>query len=133
MEACFELRWQLLRAPWGQPRGSERDAFDATALHRAATMDDDIIGVGRVQPENQTQWRIRYMAVVEAYRHQGVGAALLESLERVAREHGGAMMVLDARELALGFYQAFGYQKGVESKHLFGEIRHFHMTKEIDH
>jgi ABC-type Fe2+-enterobactin transport system substrate-binding protein len=27
-DAYFDLRWQILRQPWGQPRGSERDSED---------------------------------------------------------------------------------------------------------
>ncbi len=32
-EAYFDLRWRILRQPWGQPRGSERDSEDDSAFH----------------------------------------------------------------------------------------------------
>ena len=33
--AYYELRWRVLRKPWGQPSGSERDELDAAATHVA--------------------------------------------------------------------------------------------------
>ncbi len=32
-DAYFDLRWRILRQPWGQPRGSERDSEDDSAFH----------------------------------------------------------------------------------------------------
>ena len=29
----FDLRWRVLRAPWDQPRGSERDDREDTSIH----------------------------------------------------------------------------------------------------
>ena len=32
-QAYFDLRWQVLRAPWNQPRGSEQDGLEDTSEH----------------------------------------------------------------------------------------------------
>ncbi len=32
-ESYFDLRWRVLREPWGQPRGTERDDLDAESFH----------------------------------------------------------------------------------------------------
>ncbi len=32
-DTYFDLRWRILRAPWGQPRGSERDSAEESAFH----------------------------------------------------------------------------------------------------
>jgi len=32
-DTYFDLRWRILRQPWGQPRGSERDSEDDSAFH----------------------------------------------------------------------------------------------------
>ena len=32
-DAYFDLRWRILREPWGQPRGSEHDSIDDSAFH----------------------------------------------------------------------------------------------------
>src|SRR2546421_6166721 len=32
-DAYFDLRWRILRRQWDQPRGSERDSKDDSAVH----------------------------------------------------------------------------------------------------
>ena len=32
-DVYFDLRWRILRAPWGKPRGSERDSSEESAFH----------------------------------------------------------------------------------------------------
>jgi hypothetical protein len=45
----YELRWKILRKPWNQPRGSERDALDETATHLMLLDEDGApAGVGRL-------------------------------------------------------------------------------------
>ncbi|MDX1718459.1 MAG: GNAT family N-acyltransferase, partial [Anderseniella sp.] len=45
----YELRWKILRAPWKQPRGSERDALDAHSTHlMIVDPDRKVVGVGRL-------------------------------------------------------------------------------------
>ena len=33
-QAYYQLRWQVLRAPWGEPRGSEQDDMEQDSEHR---------------------------------------------------------------------------------------------------
>jgi hypothetical protein len=48
-EAYYALRWKILREPWNQPPGSEKDEFEGEAVHLAAWDDyGKIIGVGRL-------------------------------------------------------------------------------------
>ena len=35
-EAYFELRWRILRKPWGEARGTEVDELEDTTTHVAA-------------------------------------------------------------------------------------------------
>jgi len=132
-EACLELRWALLRAPWQQPRGSERDAFDDTAAHRLAEdADGRLIGIGRLHAIDDDWGQIRYMAVLPEWQGRGVGRALLDSLEQAARELGMTRIRLDAREGAVGFYARNGYRDAGPGPLLFGSIRHRVMEKALD-
>jgi hypothetical protein len=64
----FELRWRVLRAPWHQPRGSERDELNASADHVSVyDVNKRLIGVGRLHLNNATEAQIRYMASEEAF------------------------------------------------------------------
>lgn len=129
----FDLRWRILRAPWGQPRGSERDALDDTSWHRMACLSGRIpVGVVRLQFNTLTQAQLRYMAVEPACRRRGVGAALAAALEQSARLQGAVEIVLDARDEAVGFYRRMGYEVVGPAHTLYGSIHHQAMRKCLD-
>lgn len=128
----YQLRWQVLRAPWQQAKGSERDALEDSSEHVMVLSDDNQpLGVGRVHFNSAAQAQIRYMAVREQARGQGVGTLLLTELEAIARRHGAGSMVLDARENAVGFYAGHGYEVVGEGHTLFGVIKHQQMRKTL--
>lgn len=128
----FDLRWRVLRAPWDQPRGSERDALEDQCWHRMACIDERIpLGVARLQRNSPEQGQIRYMAVEPAWRGRGAGRALVEALEMQARALGMNEIVLDAREESVAFYQRLGYEVLGPSHTLFGTIRHAAMRKRL--
>lgn len=129
-DAYYELRWRVLRAPWQQPRGSERDEHEASATHRMIidnTM--QIRAVGRLHSLDADTGQLRYMVVDPDYRGQGLGKQMLLALEDAARALGLQNLVLHAREPAIGFYQHHGYELLKQSHTLFGEIVHYEMHK----
>lgn len=128
----FALRWEVLRAPWGRPPGSERDPEDHGALH--LMLEDDqgrALAVGRLHRLDAERGQIRYMAVVPEARGRGLGRRILEALEQRARGLGLRRIVLDAREEALGFYLRHGYRALGPGHVLFGSIRHVRMEKAL--
>ena len=129
----YELRWRILRRPWQQPRGSERDAAENNAYHLMATDPDgqQILAVGRIHQLNAQQAQIRYMATSETSRGRGIGTQMLHALEQQARHWGVATVVLNAREQAVPFYQRNGYRIISAAEMLFGEIPHMRMEKQL--
>lgn len=128
-EAYFDLRYRVLRKPWGQVPGSERNEGDEHADHFAFFEKGKLIGVGRldVLPEKSSQ--VRFMAVDPAYQGLGVGKKLMLHMEELAIKKGCTQTVLHARENALPFYQKLGYQITEKSHLLFNEIQHYLMHK----
>ncbi len=126
----YELRWKILRAPWQQPRGSERDPLDENSTH-LMLIDGTrtVVGVGRLHFNTIREAQIRYMAVDVTHQRNGLGSRLLDALERRARELGAASIVLDARESALGFYNKHGYTVLGSGHMLFDRIAHMRMLK----
>jgi len=120
----FRLRWEWLREPWGQPRGSERDEDEEKAHHLLAEEDGETVGIGRIHSLGGGCWQIRYMAVREDCRGMGIGAAILAGLLERA---GAERVVLNAREGVEGFYQKKGFRITGEGPVMFGEIRHLRM------
>lgn len=130
--AYFYLRYQILRAPWGQPEGSEQTADEAQHQHFAFFNDDNqIIGVGRLDQIDAHNAQIRFMAVDAPQQSKGIGKSLIHYMETEAKQKGIQQIILHAREVALPFYQKLGYHLDNPSHLLFGEIQHFLMHKLI--
>ena len=128
----YALRWRILRAPWDQPRGSERDARDAHGTHLMLVDDRQrLLGVGRLHFNTIREAQIRYMAIDTPQQRKGLGSLLLRELESRACVLGAATIVLDARESALGFYRRHGYQALGTGHVLFGQIAHLRMAKHL--
>jgi predicted GNAT family N-acyltransferase len=132
-EAYYRLRWKILRQPWNQPPGSEKDSREAEALHLAAWSDaGTLTGVGRLHRVTPRSGQIRFMAVDPSQRGHGIGTAILQELENLAVRSGVEELMLNAREDAVSFYQANGYEIVRPSHSLFGVIPHFEMRKRLE-
>jgi len=128
----YHFRWKQLRAPWNQPEGSEADEIEDQCFHLMAVDDSDIvIAVARLQYNSDSEAQIRYMAVAKKFERQGLGRKLIEAMQRQAKNSSHKIIVLDAREPAVGFYQKLGYKVVEKSYLLFDEIQHYKMEKEI--
>ena len=122
----FNLRYEILRKPWGQPLGSERDEGEETSIHRMIINEKtgEAIAVGRIQFNSIDEAQIRYMAVLDEFQGQGFGSQIISEMEDVARENGNKWMILSARENAVQFYKNNGYEIVRKTHLLFGEIQH---------
>jgi N-acetylglutamate synthase-like GNAT family acetyltransferase len=131
-ESYFHLRWRILREPWNQARGSERDSLETTAFH-LAILDGSgsALAVGRLQSNTPQEAKVRYMAVDPAYQQSGLGRKILEGLEDRARSQGAKRIFLNARDNAVGFYTRCGYEAIGPGETLFGEVRHTRMSKSL--
>ena len=132
-DSYFNLLYEVLRAPWNQPRGSERNEGDASAEHFAFFENEQIIGVGRLDFTENLGSQIRFMAVDDRYQGKGIGRLLMEHMEETARNKGCKETILHAREIALPFYEKLGYRSIEKSHLLFGEIQHYLMNKQYEH
>ncbi len=127
----YLLRWKILRAPWKQPLGTEKDQLEDKSVHRIAMLDNKIIACGRLHFIDQITAQIRYMAVNENYLNQGIGKKILHSLESAALQNNIRTIILDARENAVGFYKKHDYQLQEKSHLLFNQIQHYKMEKNL--
>lgn len=128
----YQLRWQILRKPWGQPQGSEQDECEQQAIHKMVINEQgDVLAVGRLEKVGQYQGQIRFMAVSENARGQGLGQQIIKALEQQASQLGMHEINLNARESAVGFYQKLDYKQVKFSHTLFDEIKHYTMVKKL--
>jgi len=130
LAAYFRLRWQLLREPWNQPQGTEKDELEGVAHHlMARTAAGEIVSVGRLHFPDAETAQIRYMATKDSHRRLGIGAMLATRLEEIALTRGARTIVANAREPAVPFYEKLGYRVCGDGRLLFGTIRHKRVEK----
>ena len=129
----YNLRYEVLRKPWGQPLGSERDEREETSIHRMIIdkKTGNALAVGRLQFNSTHEAQIRYMAVADEFQGKGLGSQITSALEDVARGKGIQRIILSARENALQFYKNNGYEIVKKTHLLFGKIQHWLMSKEL--
>jgi predicted GNAT family N-acyltransferase len=83
----------------------EWDEVDPVSVHALAEAGGTPIGCGRLLPDGH----IGRMAVLAAWRGQGVGAALLVRLIERARTRGDPQAILNAQTQAMPFYARHGF------------------------
>jgi N-acetylglutamate synthase-like GNAT family acetyltransferase len=130
-EQYYDLRWRILRQPWNQPHGSEKDEKENESIHIMMIHNDSIIGCGQGHFNSPTEAQIRYMVVEEGFQGKGVGTKILNVLERRLTKNGAKTIILNARENAVKFYQKHNYKIIEKGNILFDVIEHFKMRKKI--
>ena len=132
-EQYYNLRYEILRKPWLQPKGSEKDDGDKSSIHRMIIDESNgkAVAVGRLQFNTSEEAQIRYMAVSDNYQLKGYGNIIVKTLEDIALNKGIRNIILQARESALKFYWKNGYEIIEKSYLLFDEIQHWLMVKKI--
>ena len=129
-ESYYFFRWKLLRKPLNKEIGTEKDLLEDSSIHRMVIdNDDNIIAVGRLHHNNSNESQIRYFAVDENFRRQGMGSYLMEDLESIAKKARRTEIILNARENAMNFYKSIGYKIIQKSYILFDKIQHYEMKK----
>ncbi len=74
--------------------------------------------------------RLRQMAVINDLQGKGVGRALMQFAENLARDRGYRKITMHARKNAIGFYEKMGYKAiGEEFEEI--TIPHVVMEKEL--
>ncbi|MFG2466591.1 GNAT family N-acetyltransferase [Streptomyces canus] len=118
-EACFTVRKEVFVGEQGVPEDIEYDAYDAVAVHVLAVREDGVpLGTGRLlhgaaaagkTGGDVTVGSLGRLAVTQAARGLGVGAALVRAIEDAAHARGLVAVDLHAQTHALGFYERLGY------------------------
>ena len=103
--ALRAVREQVFVREQAVPIELEWDEFDPLCQHVVAEAAGQAIGTGRLLPDGH----IGRMAVLEPWRGQGVGSALLEALLRLARDRAIRRARLNAQSRAVGFYRRHGF------------------------
>jgi len=112
---AFLVRHPVLRE--GKPVESCRFEGDdlSTTKHFGLFLDGNLVGVASVferksdKFNEEVQYQIRGMAVLESEQGKGFGEKLLLFAEKYIREQKGDLIWFNARSVAIRFYERAGY------------------------
>jgi GNAT superfamily N-acetyltransferase len=80
--------------------------------------------------EDAKSCRLRQMAVLNNLQGKGIGRALMNFAENIARDQGYRKLIMHARKTAVGFYEKLGYSV-VGDEFLEVTIPHYIMEKKL--
>lgn len=123
-----KLRDDILRRPLGLNFDFKELEEERHNLLIGAFEDENILGCCMLVEENPDVVKLRQMAVLNALQGKGIGRALMQFAENLARDHGYRVLTMHARKNAVGFYEKMGYRvKGNEFTEV--SIPHYEMEK----
>ena len=108
----------------------EWDGLDDTALHFIALDGKQIVGAARLRFPSPVYAKIERMAVLKAYRRQGIGRSLLDLIETELKKRHKKKVILHAQVSAIPFYKACGYEE-VGEHFKEASIEHVEMQKKL--
>ena len=125
-----KLRYAVLRKPLGldfAPEELEKEKNDILICY----FDDSFLeGCCLLTKADKNTVRLRQMAVLSGLQRHGVGKAIMQFAENIARDRGYTSICMHARKTAMGFYEKLGYQKAGDE---FMEVTlpHYKMEKDL--
>jgi GNAT superfamily N-acetyltransferase len=125
-----KLRDDILRKPLGLGFTEDELEEEKDNMLIAAFEDDDILGCCMLVEEKPGTLRLRQMAVLNDLQGKGIGRALMNFAENLARDQGYKIMSMHARKNAVGFYEKMGY-KVTGNEFLEVTIPHYVMEKKL--
>lgn len=129
-QQMVKLRDDILRKPLGFTFTPQELEDEKDNMLIAAFEDDRILGCCMLVEERPEVIRLRQMAVLNDLQGKGIGSALMQFAENIARDHGYKTIMMHARKYAIGFYEKMGYKiKGDEFTEV--TIPHFVMEKQL--
>ena len=110
-KAYYELRFNVLRKPWGLQKGTDKDDFEPISKHFMAVESESnhIVGVIKLMEKEKGVGWFSHMAVLDAYQKKGVGKMLLSFIEEVAKRDGYTILGCMARLNATDYFAKARY------------------------
>lgn len=129
-QQMVKLRDDILRKPLGLGFSPEELESEKDNMLIAAFEDERMLGCCMLVEEEPGTARLRQMAVLNDLQGKGIGRALMNFAENLARDRGFKVVRMHARTNAIGFYEKVGY-KVLGDQFEEVTIPHFVMEKKL--
>ncbi|GAB4496299.1 MAG: hypothetical protein OHK0052_05990 [Anaerolineales bacterium] len=113
-KAYYALRYQILREPWGQPKGSEKDDYEAISEHFMAVDEatGEVVGAVKLFEKASDVGHFSHLVIARARQRQGIGRLLLAAVEARAKALGFHSLGTMTSVTATNYFEKLGYQIG---------------------
>jgi len=127
-QQMVHLRNEILRRPLGLQFTPEELEKEKEEILIGAFEEEKMLGCCMLIMEAANSVRLRQMAVLNNLQGKGIGRALMQFAENIARDRGFHKITMHARKTAVGFYEKLGYRiSGQEFEEV--TIPHYIMEK----
>lgn len=109
-QQMVQLRNDILRKPLGLSFTQDELEKEKEEILIGAFEEDKMLGCCMLITVDPATVRLRQMAVLNTVQGKGIGRALMQFAENIARDRGFRKMTMHARQTAIGFYEKLGYQ-----------------------
>jgi len=132
-KAYYDLRYRILRQPWAQARGTEKDDFEPISHHFMAVDSDngEVVGVVKVYEKEPGVACFSHMAVAGIRQRQGVGKLLMDAVEDYVKEQGYTRLGCYSRLNTTLYFEKGGFRIAGLPTHYFGTTQVVWMEKEL--
>ena len=110
-QQMVKLRDVVLRKPLGLTFTQEDLESEKENILIAAFEEERMLGCCMLVEERPDIVRLRQMAVLNALQGKGIGRALMNFAENIARDRGYKIVKMHARNNSVGFYEKVGYKR----------------------
>ena len=109
-QQMVQLRNDILRKPLKLTLTPEELEKEKDEILIGAFEEEKMLGCCMLIVVDPTTVRLRQMAVLNNLQGKGIGRALMQFAENIARDRGFKKIIMHARKSAAGFYEKLGYQ-----------------------
>ncbi len=130
-KAYYDLRYRILRQPWAQARGTEKDDYEPISHHFMAIDTDsgEVVGVIKIYEKEPGVGCFSHMAVAGVRQRQGIGKLLMDAVEAYAKETGYSRLGCYSRLNTTLYFEKVGFRIAGLPTHYFGTTQVVWMEK----
>ncbi|QGN06911.1 GNAT family N-acetyltransferase [Halorhabdus sp. CBA1104] len=130
-EDAYEVRFAVFVEEQGVDPDIEVDEHEDEAIHFVAYADDEPVGAARLREPEAGVGKVERLAVLQSHRGNGLGKALMNAVEREARDRALTTLTLHGQLRVAEFYEYLGYERASE-EFMEAGIPHVEMTKSLE-
>ncbi len=132
-KAYYALRYHVLREPWGQARGTEKDDYEPLCQHWMAVDDQtgEVVGVIKWMERDPGVAWLSHLAIAPERQKQGIGRLLVQAVEDAARKKGCRVIGANSRLNSTDYFERLGYRIAGLPDHYFSTVQVVWMEKEL--